>query len=209
MHNLVQHLVLAEEGTSFKATVPEHQQQRDFLTSTDPWFRPVNLRTGPDGALWVADMYRFMIEHPEWLPDEGKRELEPHFRAGEDRGRIYRVYREDHHRVGGRPLTTKTARKHYVLHSKVQTAGSATSLNSSSHGGRTRTHRPMGQRPRGLPPSPAMQRIRKLVCRLFIRCRSSSDSRITNCLQLFGIHIRPSAATRFGWPRTAYGQTDC
>jgi putative membrane-bound dehydrogenase-like protein len=94
-HNLVQHLVLAEQGTSFTATVPEHREGHDFLTSTDQWFRPVNMRTGPDGALWVVDMYRYMIEHPEWLPDEGKRELEPYYRAGEDRGRIYRVYHKD------------------------------------------------------------------------------------------------------------------
>ena len=48
-------------------------------------------RTGPDGALWVVDMYRSMIEHPEWLPKEGKAELLPHYRLGDDRGRIYRV----------------------------------------------------------------------------------------------------------------------
>jgi putative heme-binding domain-containing protein len=40
-------------------------------------------------------MYRYMIEHPEWLPDEGKRDFEPYYRAGEDRGRIYRVYHKD------------------------------------------------------------------------------------------------------------------
>ena len=104
VHNLVQHLLLTEEGTSFSATVPEHREGRDFLTSTDPWFRPVNLRTGPDGALWVVDMYRYMIEHPDWLPDEGQRELEPHYRAGENRGRIYRVYHEDRPPRSWQPL---------------------------------------------------------------------------------------------------------
>jgi len=37
-------------------------------------------------------MYRYMIEHPEWLPPEGRAELMPHYRAGDDRGRIYRVF---------------------------------------------------------------------------------------------------------------------
>ncbi len=50
-------------------------------------------RTGPDGALWIADMYRYMIEHPngscQW-----KEELLPHYRLGDDRGRIYRVVKE-------------------------------------------------------------------------------------------------------------------
>ncbi|MEX2140266.1 MAG: PVC-type heme-binding CxxCH protein [Pirellulales bacterium] len=106
VHNLVQHLALSEQGTSFTAVVPEHREQRDFLTSTDPWFRPVNLRTGPDGALWVVDMYRYMIEHPDWLPDEGQRELEPHYRAGENRGRIYRVYHQDSPPRRWQPLAT-------------------------------------------------------------------------------------------------------
>ncbi|MFN9915440.1 MAG: hypothetical protein ACK53L_22815, partial [Pirellulaceae bacterium] len=69
--------------------------KRDFLTSTDRWFRPVMVRTGPDGALWVADMYRFMIEHPQFLPPEGQEELLPHYRRGDDRGRIYRIDRVD------------------------------------------------------------------------------------------------------------------
>lgn len=51
------------------------------------------MREGPDGTLWVADMYRYMIEHPDWLPKEGKAELLPHYREGDDRGRIYRVSR--------------------------------------------------------------------------------------------------------------------
>lgn len=63
----------------------------DFLASTDEWFRPVNLMTGPDGAMYVADMYRYMIEHPDWLPPEGAREWKPFYRAGNDKGRIWRI----------------------------------------------------------------------------------------------------------------------
>ncbi len=57
--------------------------------------RPVMARTGPDGALWIVDMYRYMIEHPDWLPAEGRAQLEPYYRSGEDRGRIYRVFPHD------------------------------------------------------------------------------------------------------------------
>src|SRR6185503_19639174 len=52
-------------------------------------------RTGPDGALWVVDMYRCMIEHPAWLPENGRAELLPNYRLGDDKGRIYRVFRAD------------------------------------------------------------------------------------------------------------------
>jgi putative heme-binding domain-containing protein len=40
-------------------------------------------------------MYRFMIEHPQFLPAEGKEELSKHYRQGDDKGRIYRIFRSD------------------------------------------------------------------------------------------------------------------
>ena len=89
--NLIQRQVLQEDGVSFKASRSPQDQAHDFFASEDPWCRPVMVRPGPDGALWVADMYRFMIEHPHWLPKNGKEELLPYYRLGEDRGRIYRI----------------------------------------------------------------------------------------------------------------------
>jgi putative membrane-bound dehydrogenase-like protein len=94
-HNLVQALVLTDDGVTFKATRLGTEGEPDFFASTDRWCRPVMTRTGPDGALWVADMYRYMIEHPHWLPKEGKDELLPHYRLGEDKGRIYRIVKRD------------------------------------------------------------------------------------------------------------------
>ena len=90
-HNLVQHNVLDDDGVSYVSHRAPGEEQHDFFACEDRWCRPVMVRTGPDGALWVADMYRYMIEHPEWLPENGKAELLPHYRLGEDRGRIYRV----------------------------------------------------------------------------------------------------------------------
>lgn len=107
-HNVVQHHVLEDDAVTFKATVdvgkaskprslatPPTQAPVDFLASEDRWCRPVMVRTGPDGALWVADMYRYMIEHPQWLPENGKEELLPHYREGDDKGRIWRVVRHN------------------------------------------------------------------------------------------------------------------
>lgn len=91
-HNLVQHNVLTDDGVSFVAQRAPGEEAMDFFASEDRWCRPVMVRTGPDGALWVVDMYRYMIEHPDWLPAEGKAELLPNYRAGDDRGRIYRVF---------------------------------------------------------------------------------------------------------------------
>ena len=41
----------------------------EIITSTDERFRPVNFTTGPDGALYIADMYRGMIEGAEWAKE--------------------------------------------------------------------------------------------------------------------------------------------
>ncbi len=62
---------------------------REFLASRDPWFRPVDLVIGPWQDLYVVDMYRAVIEHPEWVPDELKHR--PDERDGDGCGRIYRI----------------------------------------------------------------------------------------------------------------------
>ncbi len=91
-HNLVQHHLLRDDGVSFSGERAEDGSKTDFFASSDRWCRPVMTRTGPDGALWIVDMYRYVIEHPDWLPPEGREELAPFFRLGEGMGRIYRVY---------------------------------------------------------------------------------------------------------------------
>jgi putative membrane-bound dehydrogenase-like protein len=93
VHNLVSRLVLQPpedgDGNTLSGRRAADEQDREFLASTDNWFRPTMLRTGPDGALWVADMYRAVIEHPEWIPAEYQRKM--NLSAGNDRGRIYRI----------------------------------------------------------------------------------------------------------------------
>ena len=54
----------------------------------DNWFRPVFLAHGPDGALYVCDMYRKTIEHPDYLPVEIRKRTD--FESGKGMGRIWR-----------------------------------------------------------------------------------------------------------------------
>ena len=89
--NLVVHRLLLEpDGVTFKGKLAADETELEFLASTDNWFRPVQARTGPDGALYVVDMYRYVIEHPRWIPPETLATLD--VRAGHSLGRIYRVY---------------------------------------------------------------------------------------------------------------------
>ncbi len=87
--NLIHREVLEVYGGTFQSHRAAGEHTSEFLASTDNWFRPTQLKTGPDGALYVADMYRQTIEHPEWIPKDTQARID--VRAGQDRGRIYRV----------------------------------------------------------------------------------------------------------------------
>ena len=89
VHNLVHRINLKPEGSALDGDRAADETDRDFLASSDAWFRPAMLKTGPDGCLWIADMYRAVIEHPEWIPDDWEAKID--LRAGQDQGRIYRV----------------------------------------------------------------------------------------------------------------------
>ena len=67
----------------FTGSTPRAVEQPDFLTSTDPWFRPVDTCLSPDGALYVADFYNRIIGHYEVPLQHPGRDRE--------RGRIWRV----------------------------------------------------------------------------------------------------------------------
>ncbi|MBL8795139.1 MAG: c-type cytochrome [Planctomycetia bacterium] len=90
VHNLVHREVMKAQGSSFTSQRAEGEEKSEFFASSDNWCRPVFATTGPDGAIWIADMYRHIIEHPQWIPKYWQDSLD--LRAGRDRGRIYRVY---------------------------------------------------------------------------------------------------------------------
>lgn len=64
-------------------------QHAEFVASKDRHFRPVNMSVGPDGALYIVDMYRGVIEHPEWIPDELEEDMD--LLQGRGKGRIYKI----------------------------------------------------------------------------------------------------------------------
>ncbi len=84
--------MLVERGATFTAKRAEGEESCEFLASTDNWFRPVHLTLGPDGALYVLDFYREVIETPLSLPDDIKKKLNLQSRG---RGRIWRIRTAD------------------------------------------------------------------------------------------------------------------
>lgn len=87
VHNLVHVDRIQDKGASFSAS--RIDSTRDFLTSKDAWFRPVNFYIGPEGALYVVDYYRQIVEHPEWMSDEVNQSGALY--NGTNKGRIYRI----------------------------------------------------------------------------------------------------------------------
>ena len=85
--NIVHRKKLTELGVSM---VGERiDKESEFIASSDIWFRPVQFANAPDGTLYIADLYREVIEHPKSLPEEIKQHLD--LTSGRDRGRVYRV----------------------------------------------------------------------------------------------------------------------
>lgn len=70
----------------WKGATPEAMEEKDFIESDDPWFRPVDLRLGPDGSLYVADFYNKVIGHYEVPLTHPGRDKE--------RGRIWKIVRK-------------------------------------------------------------------------------------------------------------------
>jgi putative membrane-bound dehydrogenase-like protein len=76
--NRVQAIKMHRDGPRWRLDPP-----KDFLVSSDPWFRPVAITTGPDGCLYIVDWYNKIISHnevPRNHPDRDK-----------TRGRIWRI----------------------------------------------------------------------------------------------------------------------
>lgn len=87
--SMVHRSIVERDGPGLRARRPEEHAQSEFLSSSDGWFRPNNLRVGPDGALYIIDMYREIIEDYSAIP----RYLQQQYGLlkGDDRGRIWRL----------------------------------------------------------------------------------------------------------------------
>ncbi|MDB5032112.1 c-type cytochrome [Mucilaginibacter sp.] len=89
--NLIKRDILGENGNVVKGREAYHG--REFLASVDERFRPVSLYDGPDGALYIVDMYRGIIQHRTYLSPYLKQEIKKRdLTKPLSCGRLYKVY---------------------------------------------------------------------------------------------------------------------
>jgi putative membrane-bound dehydrogenase-like protein len=107
--NLVHRDVLmpAKNSPAYVAMRDDNEKQREFLASTDPWTRPANFSVGPDGCLYMIDMYRQHIEAPTSVPDDLKEEMD--YANGQQYGRIYRILPKNYSVSKTQSLKNKTS----------------------------------------------------------------------------------------------------
>ena len=84
---LVTRYKIIPNGASLKAT--RVGDRTEFFRSSDEWCRPVNFTTGPDGTIYICDIYRRWIDHARFFPEEFVKTHD--MRQGENEGRIWRV----------------------------------------------------------------------------------------------------------------------
>jgi putative membrane-bound dehydrogenase-like protein len=94
-NNLVHRGVLDRDGAGYSVRRAPGEEASEFLTSTDRWFRPINLEMGPDGALYIIDFYREIIEDYSAIPRHLQQRYVESLRAGYQHGRIWRITAKD------------------------------------------------------------------------------------------------------------------
>jgi mono/diheme cytochrome c family protein/glucose/arabinose dehydrogenase len=108
--NLVKRNVVQQVGYNLKAHDPD--PGREFLASTDERFRPVFVTSGPDGALYVADMYRGLVQHGEYVtPYLRDQTLKRKLDAPINYGRIWRIVPDDWQPVRAKALSKSSSRE--------------------------------------------------------------------------------------------------
>jgi mono/diheme cytochrome c family protein/glucose/arabinose dehydrogenase len=94
--NFVRRTILTSENGTVRGRNAYADQQQEFIASTDERFRPVSFATGPDGALYVVDLYRGVLQHRISLTSYLRKQSEDRGLATPQHlGRIYRVVPAD------------------------------------------------------------------------------------------------------------------
>ncbi|MBI4658719.1 MAG: c-type cytochrome [Verrucomicrobia bacterium] len=91
--NLIHRARIERDGPALRLRRAPGEEAGEFLASSDPWFHPIHLAHGPDGAIWIVDMYREIIEDYSAIP----RYLQQQYGLtnGATYGRLWRLTHRD------------------------------------------------------------------------------------------------------------------
>jgi putative membrane-bound dehydrogenase-like protein len=91
--NIIHRALIEADGSALTLLRAPGEERSEFAPSSDPWSHPMNLTHGPDGAIWIVDYYREIIEDYSAIPRHLQQQYGVY--AGHDRGRIYRLTHRD------------------------------------------------------------------------------------------------------------------
>ena len=122
---------LVDDGTG-RMTAVDGYEKGEILASWDERFRPVNMLAGPDGTLYVVDMYRGIVQEQIYWTDFLKDYINAHdLQKPVHLGRIWRIV-HDTTKKQPAPALSKAPRRRWWRRSRIRTAGSATRRSSCS-----------------------------------------------------------------------------
>jgi mono/diheme cytochrome c family protein len=107
-----------KEGLSILHNVYQ-EQQSEFIRSTDPLFRPVDMATAPDGTMYIVDMYHGIIQEGEWTPEGSYIRVKiQQYQLDKvvGLGRVWRLTHKDHKRDETRPRMYEESSSDLVAH---------------------------------------------------------------------------------------------
>ncbi len=102
--NLVKRNIVENDGILVSAHDPH--VGREFMASTDERFRPVHIHTGPDGAIYITDMYRGLIQHGAYItPYLRNKTIERNLVLPVHCGRIWKLVPKNNHPLASKKLS--------------------------------------------------------------------------------------------------------
>jgi len=106
--NLISRIIVSDDGTALRGR--KAYDAAEFVVSTDERFRPVNLSAGPDGTLYVVDMYHGIIQHMAYMTEYLRDNIvERKLEAPVDKGRIFRIVHDTTQRAPAPAMASESS----------------------------------------------------------------------------------------------------
>lgn len=107
--NIVSHFMVEPNGVTYKAHREPGREQTEFIRSTNLWFRPIEVRVGPDGALYVVDFCNQAVIHNDTRgPTHGPANAAVRPDRDHYYGRIWKVQHKEAKQVSARATADST-----------------------------------------------------------------------------------------------------